>query len=355
MWIQPDFGHTVTRLDTSPAHLVTAPAARLPLHPESTGAASAMTLEAFLVVYIRNHINQLTVAAEMRGVIAKYFGPLLPYVLSDITPLIVEEWFHEIGEHSQSQANKSLSMLRALFARAHDWRVFTGENPASRVRKYTRPSRTRFVQPEEMPALMAVLHRERLDIQCFFLLCLLVGCRRTEGLTLRWADLDFAGGLWHKSRTKTGFAHTIPIPLSLLQRLDALPRLNAWVFATKQGHWCRSVASERWTVIRQAAGLPDVTIHDLRRSCASWLAISGENLAVIGRGVLNHTSLAHTGIYARLHTAPVAQALEENSLRMLGPLTSAGPVMTPAPTPLPPAQPMVRAPSREEERDEWPG
>jgi integrase len=342
-------------MTTSPAHLMPAPAARHSLQPESTGAASAMTLEAFLVVYIRNHINHLTVAAELRGVIAKYFGPLLPYVLSDITPLIVEEWFHEIGEHSQSQANKSLTMLRTMFARAHDWRVFTGENPASRVRKYTRPSRTRFVQPEEMPALMAVLQRERLDIQCFFLLCLLVGCRRTEGLTLKWVDLDLDGGLWHKSRTKTGFAHTIPIPLSLLQRLDALPRLNDWVFATKQGHWCRSVASERWTVIRQAAGLPDVTIHDLRRSCASWLASSGTNLAVIGRGVLNHTSLAHTGIYARLHTAPVAQALEENSLRMLGPLTSAPPVRPRAATNPPPHQTPGWVPSREEERDEWPG
>lgn len=61
-----------------------------------------------------------------------------------------------------------------------------------------------------------------------------------------------------------------------------------------------------------------VTIHDLRRSCASWLAISGENLAVIGRGVLHHTSLSHTGIYSRLNVTPVMRALEENSVRMLG-------------------------------------
>jgi integrase len=268
---------------------------------------------------------------------------------------MVESWFHEIGEHSQSQANKSLGMLRTMFGRARDWRVFTGENPAQRVRKYTRPSRTRFVKPEEMPALMAVLQREREDIQCFFLLCPLVGCRRSEGLTLKWADLDIAGALWHKSKTKTGFAHTIPIPRSLLERLDALPRINEWVFATQQGHWCRSMASERWTVIRRAAGLDDVTIHDLRRTCASWLCVQGTNLAVIGRGVLNHTNLSNTAIYTRLNTAPVAQALEENSTRMLGSVPSVRPVRPRASTITPPPQAPVWIPSHAEERDEWPG
>jgi integrase len=310
---------------------------------------SAMTLQAFLVDYIQNHINQLVVAPEMRGMLVKYFGPLLPYALADITPLMVESWFHAIGAHSHSQANKSLSMLRTMFEQAKDWRMFTGDNPAQRVKKYHKHARTRFVQPKEMPALMAVLQLEPEKTQCFFLLCLLVGCRRTEGLTLKWADLDVDGGLWHKSRTKTGLAHTIPIPLSLLQRIAALPRRNEFVFATKQGHWCKTVASERWAVIRTAAGIPDVTIHDLRRTCASWLSIHGANLAVIGRGVLNHTSLAQTGVYARLNVSPVA--LEENSTRMLGSGASARPVIPREPTPQTPGW----SPSRVEEREEWPG
>ncbi len=66
--------------------------------------------------------------------IRRFFVPLSPYALADITPLMIEEWFHDIGEHSQSQANKSLGMLRTMFGRARDWRVFTGENPASRRR-----------------------------------------------------------------------------------------------------------------------------------------------------------------------------------------------------------------------------
>jgi integrase len=237
--------------------------------------------------------------------------------LTGLTPIQIEDWFHGIGATSPMMANKCLSILRTMIEKAKDWRVFSGENPAQRIKKYKETSRKRFIQPHEMPMLLAALRREPEDTQCYFLLCLLVGCRRTEGLTLRWHDLDFINGLWHKTHTKTDRAQTVPVPLMLLHRLEALPKRNEFVFATAKGHWSTSLAFERWQVIRMAAHIPDITIHDLRRSCASWLACEGVNLAVIGN-VLNHSGLAHTAIYARLHLSPVTRALEENSVRMLG-------------------------------------
>jgi integrase len=44
--------------------------------------------------------------------------------------------------------------------------------------------------------------------------------------------------------------------------------------------------------------MEDMTIHDLRRTCASHLAISGENLPTI-QNVLNHV-LNHIGSYLHL-------------------------------------------------------
>lgn len=170
------------------------------------------------------------------------------------------------------------------------------------------------------------LKREDEMTQCYFLLCLLVGCRRTEGLTMRWADLDTQACVWNKRRTKTGIPHTVPVPASLMARIAALPARNEFVFSTmRSSHWSPSLAYGKWCSIRKGANLTDVTIHDLRRTCASWLAIHGENLAVIGRGVLNHTSLSHTGIYARLTVSSVTMALEANSIRMMGGHTSTAP------------------------------
>ncbi len=275
-------------------------------------------MDALISLFQENHVAHLTVRREFNWVITKYFGPLRQYPKADVTPLIVEAWFHGIGKHSRSQANKSLSILRTMFEKARDWRLYNGENPASRVKTYPRNQRDRFVQPEEMPLLMKVLSRESEDIQCYFLLCLLVGCRKSEALNLKWTDLDLHKGAWNKSRTKTRINHLVPIPRVLLDRIKALPHYNEYVFATRKGHWSSSLTHNRWCEIRRAAGIPDVTIHDLRRSCASWLAIHGENIALISKGVLNHTTLANTGIYTRLNLAPVQKALEANSGRMLG-------------------------------------
>jgi hypothetical protein len=61
-------------------------------------------------------------------------------------------------------ANKSLSILRTMFEKARDWRMFTGDNPCVRIKRYKTHSRKRFIQPDEMPRLMAVLKDQPEDI-----------------------------------------------------------------------------------------------------------------------------------------------------------------------------------------------
>lgn len=275
-------------------------------------------------IYTVHHISQLMVAKEQEGLLRKYFVSLHRYPLSAITPLIVTAWFHDIGKHSHAQANKCLSLLHTMFERAREWKLFAGDNPLQHVKKFPRNERERFVTEEEMPRLQWALSLQYEDTQCFFLLCLLVGCRRGEALSMKWVDLDGDRRVWRKPLTKTKRTHLVPVPLALLERLLALPRINEYVFASPYGgHLSSTSIFNRWHAIRQIAGLVDeqgedtVTIHDLRRTCASWLCMHGENMAVVMKGVLNHTTLANTHIYTRLNVSPVTKALEENSLRMM--------------------------------------
>jgi integrase len=129
-------------------------------------------------------------------------------------------------------------------------------------------------------------------IQAFFLLCLLCGCRGGEARSLRWADLDFTKNLWHKPMTKNGAPHTIPLPDEIVGRLKAIPQFGTYVFSTRRGKvpWPPTTATLYWRRIRNRAGMADVTIHDLRRTCASWAAMDGENLSVIA-AVLNHSNI----------------------------------------------------------------
>lgn len=273
-------------------------------------------------LYLKHHVTHLKVEREMRKTIQKYFQPLEPIKPDALTPLHVEEWFHAIGSTSPSMANKCLSILKTMLERARDWQLFHGDNPTRRIKRYPETSRRRFVQPQEMPKLLTALQYWPDRTQCYFLLCLLVGCRRNEALTMKWVDLDVVNGLWHKSHTKSHRAQTVPIPRALLARLLALQNHGPYIFSYDQKPWSTSHIFSMWSGIRTAAGLPDVTIHDLRRTCASYLACHGENLAIIGN-VLNHSGLQHTAIYARLNTEPVARALETNSYRILGGCLSA--------------------------------
>jgi integrase len=310
----------------------------------------------WIELFRRFHVSRLLdqANAECR---MKYLDPFLQVRPKDLSRQVVIQWFHGIGKHSTTQANSALSLLRTMFKRAEEWGLWNGENPACRIKWFPRASRSRFVQPEEMPRLLESIAREPLPIQAYFLTCLLTGCRGGEARVMRWCDLNLTQGIWSKPTTKTGKPHIVPLSPALVQMLKTLPQRGAWVFI---GPRCdeaplkKGICHVWWGRIRTRAGLPDVTIHDLRRTCASWLAISGENLAVIAR-VLNHTTLANTAIYARLNLAPVQSALDKHALSLLAFGSGSTPVLTPASAIVEPITVLSNQRESNLAEMEWPG
>ena len=178
-------------------------------------------LELFRRFYLPLYTAQHTTQSQM--CFKHYFPPLLEVRPSDLTRPVVVQWFHEIGRHSQAQANKSLSFLRSLFTKAEEWSLWEGDNPASRIRWYKKNTRARFVQPEEMPKLLASLAVESLPVHAFFLTCLLTGCRGGEARAMRWEDVNLIQGIWSKPTTKTGTRHQVPLPPALVDMLRTIP------------------------------------------------------------------------------------------------------------------------------------
>jgi integrase len=119
--------------------------------------------------------------------------------------------------------------------------------------------------------------------------------------------------------TKAGRSHLLPLSrtaASILAKLSSRAS-SEWVFPGKgsTGHLVEPKTA--WQRIRKAAGVPDVRIHDLRRTLGSWLAGQGYSLQLIGR-TLNHTDVSTTQIYARLDLEPVRSALEKTANLMFG-------------------------------------
>ena len=312
-----------------------------------------MTIGELRVLYLDNHVVNLKDRLGTTRRLQRYLAPFDALSLGALTKMQVIQWHQEIGRtRGFTAANQALQQLRAMYQKAQDWELYDGKNPADRVKKFSKHSRARFLQANELPWLLKSLADERPTVETYFLCLLLTGARRDEARTLQWTHLDLERALWHKPTTKTT-PHTIPIPAQLVTRLRTLPRVCEWVFPStpnskngmRAGLWSVTAVEKKWQQLRRRVGLTDVRIHDLRRTAASWLAINGSNLPVIQQ-MLNHRSLSSTQVYARLSVAPVRLALDDQAERMLGPV--------PVPTNPPPHQTMVMAPSREE-RQEWPG
>lgn len=97
---------------------------------------------------------------------------------------------------------------------------------------------------------------------------LITGARREELAQLKWADIEFQWGAicLHDKVDKTG-ERMIPLTPYFRSLLESLPRRNEWVFSSPSSESGR-ITEPRISHNRalDAAGLPHLTLHGLRRS-----------------------------------------------------------------------------------------
>lgn len=236
--------------------------------------------------------------------------------LGDISRKEIRLWHMGLSS-TPAQANKALIFLQRVYNVAlYQLEVYDGKNPAMKITRYPSTSRDRFLSPEELRRVMEGLPHLPPKPRAYFLTLLLTGARRSEVRGMRWTDVEWSTRLWKKPRTKNGSSQFISLPVQVVDLLSALPRTSTWVFPGDKGKpWSIGSVEKVWHKVRRLWNLADVRIHDFRRTCASYLAIEGENLPII-QNVLNHKNLAHTAIYARLNTKAVDRALQGQADRL---------------------------------------
>lgn len=69
-----------------------------------------------------------------------------------------------------------------------------------------------------------------------------------------------------------------------------------------------------WQTARKTAGLPDLRIHDLRHSAASFMVNSGVDLFAVGK-VLGHASVQSTQRYSHLANDTLLAAVEAGAAK----------------------------------------
>lgn len=226
----------------------------------------------------------------------------------------------ELGREMPYQANRVLENISKMFQLAVIWGLLPDghHNPTVGIQTFKEAKRDRFVTEEEMPRLMATIGQEAPEIRGAIMLYLLAGWRKQELLGLRWSDIDFARKEIRIAETKSGRIHYLPLTEAIRQVMDTLPREegNPWVIIGRDRGKHRVSLEKAWQRVRSAAGLDDVRLHDLRRTCGSWLAHSGHGLPLIG-AVLNQTCQTVTATYSRFKRDDVREALEAHGAKII--------------------------------------
>ena len=241
----------------------------------------------------------------------EWWGPLrLSRITTEHVQKVVEETRLARGKIS---ANRFLASVRASLQAA--WRLGkVPENVAAKVTFYPEnPPRARVLDAEELERVLAAVAELANPYERTALTLIIeTGCRKSEALGARWGDVDLDAGLWRIPSPKAGYPQTVPLAGSTVALLRHLPRLktNPHLFPGRAAGTRRSDLRDVWASVRQTAGVPDATIHDLRRSFGLEVARSA-GLHVASR-LLRHSRVGVTErVYAPLGIDELRKASEK--------------------------------------------
>jgi len=173
------------------------------------------------------------------------------------------------------------------------------KQPSTREREYLRPS-----EINAMIRAAKKVGRHRVRDEAIILLMFRHGLRTAELVTLKWTQIDLAGGYIEVRRVKNGrdTIHPLRSPeiraLRTLQRDDTETR---YVFVSERKAPL-STRSVRHIIARagELAGIPfQVHPHQLRHACGYYLANQGHDTRAI-QDYLGHKNIHHTVRYTQM-------------------------------------------------------
>ncbi|EXI90213.1 MAG: site-specific tyrosine recombinase XerC [Candidatus Accumulibacter regalis] len=259
---------------------------------------------------------------------------LLNRPLERITADCVRAWLKDEATKRPTQAALAFRLLRAFLNWCSDRPEYRDQAHVdacgSRMAKNELPKKIAkddCLQREQLPSWFATVRQiQNPVIAAYLQTALLTGARREEVAGIRWKDVDFQ---W-KSLTigdKVQGNRTIPLTPFVASLLAALPRRNEWVFSSP------AAASGRLQEPRiqhnkalTAAGLPNVTIHGLRRSfgtLAEWVECpAGVSAQIMGHApsatAEKHYRVRPLDLLRKWHTTIEAWILTEAGIEQSG-------------------------------------
>jgi integrase len=224
------------------------------------------------------------------------------------------------GPRSGATVNRYQVALAALYS----WAIKTRrlpkgfEHPCHGIARRREPAgRVRFLSDPEREKLLAACRRSKWRrLYALVLLAITTGARRGELLALTWRDVDLKSGCAYVCTSKNDDRRTLPLTPAAVKELGRFRNRkdqDALVFRSRRRAGEPFAFEMVWRAARDRAGIPELRFHDLRHTCASYLAQQGASLLEIA-DVLGHRDLKMSRRYAHLTVASKASLVN----RILG-------------------------------------
>ena len=264
--------------------------------------------------------------------ISKYItGYFHGAILQEITPIQIQEYLQDLRDTHYKKKKKPLSQkylhhqygaLLNIFEYAERNKMIT-ENPM----KYVEAPRMKKKPVDALSDEQAKVFFEKvkscpIDLQCILTMLITTGLRRGELAGLKWRDIDVSAGVLHVERGVSythgsGVVVSTPktsssirdIPLMpatvdvLLRYLDDVKRKHQSTIIKDAFLFHRSddlfrpidpnAITRRVKRFMKNNGLPDLSPHDLRHSCATLLLAQGADVKSVQQ-ILGHSDASTT-------------------------------------------------------------
>jgi integrase len=158
-----------------------------------------------------------------------------------------------------------------MFAMAKRWNVpGAGSNPVqSQAGPSSKGSRELLLAPDDLSRLQeAAEASHNPQLKFIISLLLLTNLRMEELEYATWDDIDLDARIWRTASAKADKYHSVPLSMAAINVIQQLPRWDDCPHVIVNPRTRKPYRSffKSWDAVRKKAGLPNISIHDLRHS-----------------------------------------------------------------------------------------
>lgn len=229
--------------------------------------------------------------------------------------------------------NRYLSSLSLLFESAKKWGWIV-KNPVKESEKFREPAgRVRYLNDDERGRLFLACRKNSYrPLEMIVLIAISTGMRKEELMSLRWSQVDLQKGIIILNKTKNGTQRRVYLRGNAFDRIREFSKVRRidtdLLFPGEHRSSANAknpkAAKERSFDIRKPwyraikdAQIGNFHFHDLRHSCASYLAMCGASHLEIAE-ILGHKTLELVKRYAHLSDTHTASVVERMNCKLFG-------------------------------------